>query len=447
MSKKHASSQAAVESEWIPIEKILCLCFVLAKCLLLWKMWNQAVGFDWKPHIDMISTIRFTTFNTDIFATFYSYHPPFAFFIARLFFLMGTPIIGSVQLTSALAIFISFFFLRATLRLLKLLTKPEGIAFLYIVYALPLNIFLSYSVNMDSVIFACTSGVLYYSIQMLMLKKNASFAHQLLTIVLTAVFVAAGLLTKFTGILLLPIPLFVFFFLSKRIPYSQLWLPICSIVIALIFVFPYYSLRYYKTQGVWLPSNTNHFDAISQKQARAQRDSDRIVFVTNLFGPTTVHKKGIQFRDLTTARLADTWKDVWIMDQWLIDGSKIIVPLRARIIGTVYLTLMPFLLLGGFAMHLWQLRKKNKNDVWQRFGLLLLSYSALLILALIFYIYKNPWAGSLANKAIYIAPATLGIGYLLAEYTRTKKSTHMSQILLFGLLVCMMIMSHLIPVY
>lgn len=434
---------AALQQHW-NVEYALCGLLMICKCLLLYKNWNVAVGFDWQAHVDMLPVVRWTSWTPDLFSIFYNYHPPLAFLLARSIFLLGIPAVASIQVISMLAMLVSFLFLRASLRLLRLLERPEGIMLLYGTFGIPLNVYLSYSVNMDAVLFAWVSGVLYYSIRVFLLQEQRDIFQQVRTCITISLFLAAGMLTKFTGVLFITLPLFVWYFLATHRPWKILWIPMCSVLLALTLVFPYYYARYYRDTGAWFPSNTNIYDAGAQQYTRMQRDQDPLGFLSSIFQTTPMHANGLQFRDLEHPRISDTYKDFWIMDQWLVDRWQGGSTTRARPIGIVYFYGMIPLLMGGAYLFA---RGNRGQDIWRRWGRFTLAFSGLLVASLVMYIYINPYANALANKGIYIAPVTWSIGLLLAEYfhrfrfSPTARSTAMCLMALFLLL------NHLVPVY
>jgi hypothetical protein len=429
------------------MEKILCSFFVILKLILLIHTWNVFVGFDRQEHLNMIFLTGFTKIDTQIFSSFYSYHPPLAFLLPRTLFLMGFPSVVSVQLVSAICMLVSFFFVRDTLRSLHILTRPKSIAFLYITYGIPLNVYLSYSINMEAVLFAWVSMALYASVKMYQAQDQGKRVPMILWMLAVTFSLAAGLLTKFTALVFLCVPFLVFLFFVPHLTLKKLLLPVCAVLFAISLAFPYYEFRYHKTEGTWFPTNTNHFDADAQKTAREERDADTIGFFQTFLtpNPTLKEEKGWQYRDIGYLRLEDTWKDFWIMDQWLIERySPGKPPSIALGIGTMYIYTMAMLLIGGLVL---LLIRKPLEDAWDHWGYVALSFSAVLCLALLAYIYQNPWAGSLSNKALYIAPTTWGLGYIYAEYARYFQKKDSMKMIFLGVLVLFLGVNYVVPVY
>jgi 4-amino-4-deoxy-L-arabinose transferase-like glycosyltransferase len=295
---------------------------------------------------------------------------------------------------------------------------------------------------MDSVIFAIASILVLLSVSAFA-RPRQSWARDITIVILMAIVLAAGLLTKFTGLLLFSIPFLALIFFASQRFWQKLWMPAFACAIAFLLVFPYYYARYYREHGTWLPSNTNHFDAGPQLSARKARDEDRLAFFLSLFSPSPVHEQGIELRDLEHPRLSDTWKDFWMKDQWLTDGQQGEDSGFAPAMSRLYIFLMPFLILGGLLLSF----TKSSSGPWKQLGRFLFFFSLLLLLALIAYIYKNPWAGSLANKAIYIAPFSWSLGFAVAQYFQFLKRFSTLRFLLCGIFCVFIALNFFIPVY
>jgi hypothetical protein len=115
----------------------------------------------------------------------------------------------------------------------------------------------------------------------------------------------------------------------------------------------------------------------------------------------------------------------------------------APAMSRLYIFLMPFLILGGLLLSF----TKSSSGPWKQLGRFLFFFSLLLLLALIAYIYKNPWAGSLANKAIYIAPFSWSLGFAVAQYFQFLKRFSTLRFLLCGIFCVFIALNFFIPVY
>lgn len=94
---------------------------------------------------------------------------------------------------------------------------------------------------------------------------------------------------------------------------------------------------------------------------------------------------------------------------------------------------------------------KKMNQNLQRLAGVLLIFGLLQALSMIWYIYKNPWAGAWPTKGIYIAPIILTIGLICAcnvlwinFFSRRLKSAF--TISIFALLILFISANKLIPV-
>lgn len=431
-----------IRSTLVQLERWLLVIFVGAKAYLLWKYWDQPIGFDWGGHVEMVVVpIDRLFLGHDLFQFFYSYHPPLAFLLAKVPYAFGVPVVASVQIVSTLSILLSFLLLRQTLRHLAFLETAEGVALLYLSYAIPVTIYLSRSVNMESILLLCASGVLWCSVHLFVdTPRHAPWYRGLLVATLVG-WLAAGLFTKFTGVLLLPLPFLVAWCLGTDRRPRCVIAPVIIAVTAVVAVLPYYYLRYYQATGAWLPSNTNVFDLHAQTEARQRRDAHRQDFFRALVDLPPFGHRAPQFRDMYQPRLLDTWQDFWIMDVYLADDTQFRL---GRSMAKVYLSVLTIFLVAGLTHFL---VFQRPNSPWLQFGWLTLSIFVLFVGALAAYVYANPWGGALANKGIYVIPVIWTLGFLLTEFLRPLLHTRRSHILLFIGLAVLLIVHHALPMY
>lgn len=445
--------------------------FLLGRVTVFWKRLGTVIGFDPGAQIEMIDKLSWAVPDTPMHESFYGYHPPLGFLLARLIHLLGASPEVSIQIVSFAASLLAFFFLRETLRHLQLLDRPSGMAFLYLTSSIPIQISVSTSMNLDVIILAMGSAVLCASVHLLWphvgfkdheaqcplplrfdrhdpVLRERSYAHAIAGVATTAA-IAFALLTKFSGILLLGIPPLA----AWSQPYGYGWWKRCTLgtvacACAILIVFPYYYGRYYMQEGTFLPLNTEWTAKEDTERAIAKRNEDPVQFFVELFGPTSVHASaGPTHTDYDVNHLSDAWRDLWIRNQWTGNTTP-----RALQAGLLYMHVFPWLIFGGLLLFLERIRRRTP---WIRLGWILVTFSILQVLALIQYIYRIPFAGYGPAKGLYILPTVWGIGYLAVMAFQEKRLVpkrfrHRTALLQHGLLLIValfVVVNHVIPAY
>ena len=434
---------------------------------------GEVIGFDPGAHFQMLEILSWVHRDTDIRGSFYGYHPPLGFLVPHsIQMLFGISPEISVQWTSFLAGLATFFFLRETLRHCRLLYKPSGIAFLYLASSMPIQVSVSTSINLDGIVLSMAAAVLCASIHMLWPSSIfedpsqpdrplplrfgmadplvRSAIHDCIVAMIALCSALAGAaLTKFSGVVILAIPAFV----AWAQPYGRGWWRRCSMgalgcALAIAIVFPYYFARYYMQEGKFFPLNTEWNAGGAVEDAITLRKKDPVHFFAELFKPTTVHAaQGPTFADTQVNRLADTWRDIWIRNQFA--GKTTPGALRA---GLVYMEIAPWLMLIGFFIFLMHSRRRTP---WVRLGWVLVGFSLLQCAALIQYIYRVPYAGWYPAKGLYVLPSIWGIAYLIVSAFQDQRLIpkilrHRIPLLQQGLLCAVLIfvtVNHAIPAY
>jgi hypothetical protein len=429
------------EEDFAVQERQLLLFFLIGRVLLLWGQFGAAMGFDIGAHQEMLGRVSWGIPDAPVREVFYSYHPPLGFLIPRSIELLGVPAALSIQLTSFLASLFLFFILRATLLALGFLHRPIGIAFLYLAGSIPLQVFLAHSHNLDVLVLLFASVVLYTSVRVLW---PAGGKRSILDTVLLQVTMVGALsfamLTKFSGLLLFSLPpLCALLARGWKAKVRGMLRAVALCAVALVLVSPYYSMRYYAVEGTFFPNNGDWMVGEALLNARKMRDEDPGKFLRELFIIPVGHwAGGLIHRDLDFIRLSDTWRDFWLMPDYLGPNS----PLQKRL-GSFYYWMVPYFLVVGSSV-LWIFsrqsgvvlqRTKWRNvflaefervfhwltrpsslplSTWKRFGALLALFALVQLCALIFYLYQNPFAGWGPAKGMYVAPVSWLIAYLLA---------------------------------
>ncbi|HLD71124.1 MAG TPA: hypothetical protein VI873_00735 [Candidatus Peribacteraceae bacterium] len=429
------------------IERVLLGTFLVCRAWLFYVTAGVPAGFDAGAHIEMLTKLSWMHPDIAVRDSFYSYHPPMGFLMARTFHLLGLTPEVSVQIVSALFAILTFFFLRMTLQYLKILYTPASIVFLYLGAAIPLQIYLATSINLESIILSATAGILYCSVRLFwgkqplaeqIPKHPATFATYATATVSLLLF---AMMTKFSGLLLFAIPPLV----AALGKINRRWIQKMIVTCALCFIglgiaFPYYYLRYEKTEGTFFPYNGDWIIEGAMQESRTKRDENPVRFFVDAFEVSPVHlKDGLRFHDSEVIRLLDVWRDFWLKDQFLGGTSKM-----AEIVGIGYMWSFPMLILIALPTYLLGLHTRS---MWNKLGGVILAFATLQFIAMVLYVYKNPFPGWGPNKGMYIAAAMWGIAFLIGTLFGEGPLPLWRRLLLLLLLLTFVIVNHVIPVY
>lgn len=441
---------------WSLVERAFCAAFVALRFLHLAQSYGAEVGFDVGAHLERLAQTSWSDFSPDIHAYFYAYHPPLGFLLAHTLTLAGLPPAAAVQMLGLAASLTAFFFLRAALALTGWRDTPFGIVFLYVTCSLPVQLHLYTSINLDVSLLAVASCILYLSLRTFWFPPASRWARFCLFAALV-IALSAGMLVKFSGMLLLPLPplaVLVFGPRPKRIAVACL-----AGVVACLLVLPYYGNRYYAATGTLLPNNADIFEGQRIEEARAARDADRWGYVARMLTPDpSPETTDPAHRDYGAMRLSDTWRDVWSADN--VQVSFMTPPTRAA--ARVYLALAPVAFLSGIiGWLLWMRGRKSRlsgHDARRRaFGLLLLAVAAVQLAGLLNHMYSAPAAEWRSGKVVYVAPALLALGWMLAHagiplsgIARTvlgQRAKPLGAAVVVIAAAAFMFANHLVPVY
>jgi len=412
-------------------ERLLLRLYLLCALWLFLSRLGIEQGYDIGAHMEMLNLVTWADPSVPLRESFYSYHPPLAFLLARSFHLLGFAEGVAVQILSFLATLINFFSLRLTLKTFGLLSTLPAILFLYLAVAIPLTVFLSTSLNLDVLILACASVVLYLSV-CLFWNQQCSSWYALALVALLAI----AMLIKFSGALIFALPVIVALF-SPQKKLRSLRNALVIVILSLALILPYYVTRYHIPEGTFFPNNADWMVGGALADSRMKLREHPLRFFGDLFSSTPVHREqGIEHKDYDVLRLADTWRDYWLKDQFLGPGAPL-----SKEIGSVYLLSVPWLLAGGFVLFL-----RRKNGVWKKLGWVFLSFSFLQFLAFLAYLIEHPFAGWGPTKAIYIAPTIWGMGYLLSCLVPPDPPPRKRRVIV-GLTATFMVVNYLLPIY
>jgi hypothetical protein len=377
--------------------------------------------------------------------SFYAYHPPLGFLFGKLLLLVGLSDVWSATVVSSLASLGATLALRAALQHAGLLHRPIAIAFLYLSASLPVQVFLASSVNLDVLQLLWASVTILLSMQLWWNGRPAVSQRWRLSAWLTLT-LAAALLTKTSGTLLLIIPVTVALLApAQRFAWRPALAGLSVAVVSCLLVSPYYLQRYYAPEGRIFVSNTDFIIGDTMEEARNNlRTRGTLAFIGDLLGPSPAHAtSGWVERDRTNLRLSDTWRDVWLQE-----GILGPLPPLALWLGQTYLVGGWWLLVVGGAL---LLRQLNPQDPWHRFGGVLCVIGAVQMAGFVTYLYDQPFAEWGPTKAIYIAPALLTLTYLLSGLWLTTGARHRLgiawQAALAFVVPVFLSVNHLLPLY
>jgi 4-amino-4-deoxy-L-arabinose transferase-like glycosyltransferase len=418
------------------VELILFWSLLIGKFTLFFSRLGVMFGYDDAEHLHAMTLISWLHPFFDLRSFYYASHPPLGFLLAKTVSTLTyvSPLIG-VQIVSFIASIAAFLFLRETLIVLKLMDRPAAVAFLYIAAALPLQSYMQAGVNLDVIIFAFACAILYVSVRMAHSIDQHVFSPH---VRLLGLLIAAACLTKESGFLLLPIPFIVVLVLQRERFWLMVRRSLAMALLASVLVVPYYVVNYVIPEGTFFymaAGNTAWVE--DMRLATAERDRDFSAFVLSF---VQSHNNGLE------PRLLRTWRGVWRMEDRQPQS-----PAAAGIIS-FYLIFSPLLVFLGAIFFV---RRFRWNDAWSAFGVILLLIFSLELLFLLCFVFRYPLDGYFHNKMIYIAPASLGIAYLLSAlwelpaiaFVRRPVARFQTEVILFSLLFVYLVANAVIPVF
>ena len=446
--------QRGMRKRWILVEYGFLGGFLGSRVWVLFRSWNYVQGFDAWPHFDEIVGRPWLSISDGIRDRFLSYHPPLGFLLQKAVHALGFSPAVSAQLTSWAAALLTFFLLRLILKRLSVLHTPIGIAFLYLASSIPLQIFLSTSAGLDIFILTTTAATLCISI-FLWWSPMVSGWRRMLLLAALSITLAIALLTKFNGVILISIPIFVALMANeKKIrSASSAFVLVC---IALALVSPYYLLRNYAQEGTLFPNNVHWLQEGHHAEAIKARDADTWKFFRHLLSPSLDGffprmDRAWEFRhhDVSSPRLADTWKGFWIANRNPLWQSRPSILMSVR-----YLQAAVYLVMIGFFVFIWRIFR-SISEQWTRLGVILFAYSSLSLVALISYVYNGPYAGYYPTKSVYVASLIWMIAYVIIEacrflsvpFRKWVPLQRIATVIAFILLGLFVFINHMLPVY
>jgi 4-amino-4-deoxy-L-arabinose transferase-like glycosyltransferase len=392
---------------WRRLEHLLLALYLASRLYILWKRWGLIYGFDANPHMEMV---RLMPWAFDGFprldGCFYCFHPPVGFWMAKALMLTGMRDSMAIQTVSALTMLLGFFSLRATVGRVGALDRPWGIAFLYFTSSLPMMTYLGSAQTSDSIMYGWSAVILYVCVRLTWSRRRDTEAPSWRTWLGWAGLVALmaiAMLSKFSGVLLLCLPLLAALLAPHRV-WLHLRSAIVACVLAVALVFPYYYVRNYREQHTFFPTNTSWLRADAVRAAQAKRDENRFKFILAMLTPSAVDPDHEEVFDTKVPRLYDTWRYVWIGSDQLGPSSDSLA------ISRHYLVWAPWICLAGLVA---LVRRRRRLLLWGRAGVLFGGIAAIQVAALSKLAYDVAFAEWLYVKPVYIAPAAWFLGFLM----------------------------------
>lgn len=387
-------------------------------------------GYDVEGHLYVLSHISMRQPVLPFAENYYALHPPMGFFFAKAFTVLGVGDLAATQCASFVASIVILLCLRAFVRSLRLLERPEGIFFVYFCCSMPMMVYLSISTNLDVFILMYASMLLCACVWCFQ-GRRMTFLRYASVIGLLVL----SYLTKYSGLILSALPFIVGVSMDsfsrgiKRAAPHALVI-VCS---ALLIVAPYYIMRNYVPTGEFLYNPAgNSFFTEAVVGGREWRDHHLFEFFSRLFLPYFDSGGVVQ-----EPYLAISWDSFWS------GADRAPQSLYAQWIASGYAVVFFFLCcLATVHYFFWR-----KDTSWQQLGRITLAFSALQVLALVYYAYQYPvLPGYFTVKGIYISSAMLGISFLVASLTRVSAKTAYS-LLPLSFLAWFIVANHTLPVF
>lgn len=395
----------------LPRWKIIEWCFLAAllvlRVQLLRMQWGHLQGFDAGPYMEMFERVDWFQAIPDVRASFTSYHPPLTYLLNKLIFFVYPHAVESSQMLSWLSVTGGLLFLRATLKYIGVLWTIPGICLFYLGASLPLFIFLSYVSSVDPLSFFWMMLALYLSVRLFWDLPEGRYRYgwrELLLVIFLMLTLAAGLLTKFTGLLSMALPFLVILVRAQRGKLLQgavLAFALCGCT-ALI-VSPFYYAQYYRDEGKIFPISLEWQRVETLQEVRYERDTHPIQFVSHML---RIPEKGFWKDSEPTmdSFFHSIWLQLWKRDAILGSQSPLSLLLSNMYIVIFFCTLV-------LGMVYFPVFYSRRMQAWNQLGYLLFGIALIFFLAMIVFAYQYPVWDWRVFKAKYMIPAFLWIPY------------------------------------
>jgi len=437
------------------LEKVLLAIFLSLLFWLVWHRWGEALGYDVSKHLNRLKDFSWDKINPCVHCTPYGYHPPLAFILTSFSVQLGLNIVQSAQIISLVSVIVTFAAFRLIFKELGLLYTIIGLGSLYFGIAIPLQVYLIHSINIDAILLAFSSIAILLSIKIFW-GDNAKSLQILLYSSALIFVLTLSMFTKFTGLILCGIPILTLMSHSQsRRRLKLIKIAIIISVAPILISFPYYYSRYYVAYGSFLPDNATFYDSQNLKKSEQFRDANRIQFILQLFLPSDKHREyGLEARSNGNRfrHLSDTWSDFWVRASSSLDKHNQPSQL-SRQISYIYWYIFTALFWIGFLT--WLLRYSGSQDNLSKLGLLFALFGIVQILAHAYFTYNTRHF----SKAMYIAISIWGISYfviwglyvIIFEFMPSladqMNNSRVQFVMFFVVIFSFLILNYTIPIY
>jgi hypothetical protein len=406
---------ASEAMSWAWLEYTCLFTFLVTKGFRLYTRWGAEYGHDAGDQIKVTNILGWGHLMPGLKECFNCYQPPLGFLVPKVPMALGLSAVPASVVSSFAAYLAAFFLLRATLAYLGVLTKPAAIAFLYLTVAIPLNTYLALAINLDSLMYAWSAGVLYTSVRVFWdvhLPPEKKTLRPLWAVLLT-VLLASAALVKISGFTLYCVPVVVAL-VQRRGPgwRKRLARSLLPGVMAVALVSPYFYERYYKETGHFLVMNHEWQFTQQTDEGRKWRDEHPVRFWVEMFSPNPKADEKPNDRDHDRVRLHDWWRLYWVRSEVIGWAGE-----SALRVSRFYLATMPVLVIVGLVMFL---RTCRRGTIWSRLGWVFLVIGAIHLASMMRYLYVYPDALHIGVKPQYISPFMWTLAFALSGVTAAR---------------------------
>jgi hypothetical protein len=429
------------------IERFFFVLFVFLALSLFLNEWGQMSDFDAADYLQVWQKVQWFRPLPGVRDLFYSFHPPLTYFLSRIPLLVfGDPVVSS-QFLSLLSVISSVALLRSTLRYVGILGSVSGMCFLYITTSLPLFVFLTTAPPPDALSLFWSILILHLSVRLFWHPRYPSKREIVAPLFLSIVF-AAGLLTKFTGVLNFGIPVTVI--VVRRDPNQikrSLLMAFASSLLGAVIVGPFYYTHYFLTEGVLFPNNLEWLQRDVLQVERPKRDEHPVQFIGHMLRFPREPFWGMGTPVVRDSFLHSVWFHLWKRDPLIGTQSRL-----GTFVSDVYMSFFFGVCLLGTMLFL--LFQSRRSQPWNDLGWILIGITLTFCIALLAFGYRYPvWKWGVF-KSKYIAIAFIWIPYcsaLIVHHILAVRSWQgwgeRIQAILLLLVLAFMCVNYLGPIY
>jgi hypothetical protein len=397
-------------AELKPIEFALTAGVVLLKLNVLRSTWGRVQGFDALAWLEVFQGTHWFHELPGVRTFWNSYHPPLSYLICRWIYAAYPHEVQDSQILSTLAIIVSLFAIRSTLRTIGILWTLPGLALLYVAASIPLVVWMAVETSYDALVLMWMTLALAISVRLFWRPIPAAWWRNLRYVgglVLLALVIAAGLLTKFNTTVALGIPWLVI--ACRRGPRRLLreWsAPLSGVLLAVLLAAPLYYDKYFRPLGQIFPQNIEWLRADDLRAALASRDADPWGFVRHMIRIPEEPIVGTQDPVVDSA-VHSLWLQIWKRDSALGEQAR-----PSLAVSDFYVRVFPVIVAGSTLLFL--VRRRRMPRAWRHLGYVLLTVAVTYCVLLLYFGWKYPIWDWRIFKAKYITPAVLWIPYCVA---------------------------------